>query len=71
MTTRIHETDRHRMISDDFSGRVFSEETRCTVCNEWVNDEDLVWVDPATGEASWRTGKPYCVSCAPDPDPDT
>lgn len=37
----------------------------CAECDEYVHQEDTVWIEPHTGEASVMHGDPFHVECAP------
>lgn len=40
---------------------------RCSVCDAVLNEDEIVWVNPATGEASTgRYAEPFCVECCPE-----
>ena len=52
---------------DDANPRVFRDEYKCAECGEWVDQENVVWVNPATGEASTGdAGRPFHEGCAPE-----
>lgn len=65
MRTEIKGNVKHTY--DDMNERCQQTEYRCYNCQCWVDQEDVVWVNPKTGEATTGdNGKPYCVSCAPE-----
>lgn len=37
----------------------------CTECGKYVYEDNTVWVDPETREATVANGKPYHLRCAP------
>ena len=40
---------------------------KCAECGEWMDEDEVVWVDPTTGEASTsEKAKPYHDCCAPN-----
>lgn len=67
----IDERENVREIFDDLNPRIRTKEFRCYECKEWVNEEDTVWVNPQTGEATTgEDGKPFHVECAPEQEGD-
>lgn len=43
---------------------------RCAGCGKDMGEDEIVWVDPTTGEATWENGLPYHVECAPPQHPE-
>jgi len=42
-------------------------EVRCDCCKEWMTEDDAVWINPNTLEASTGdSALPYHVKCAPE-----
>lgn len=37
----------------------------CQICEDYIEDDEVVWVDPKTGAADQENGFPYHVECAP------
>lgn len=37
---------------------------KCPECASVLNEDDIVWVNPITKQATMM-GEPYCVTCAP------
>jgi len=65
MQQKISEDDRHKLTFDDMNERCQFEEWRCTECDEWTDDDDVVWATE-DGELDTDKGKPYCCSCVPE-----
>lgn len=65
MTIQIIETEFVRTIQDDLNPRIYSREFKCAECKEWIDEDEVVWIDPITKKASVEKGNAYCVSCAP------
>jgi hypothetical protein len=38
----------------------------CALCEEPIDSQDEVWVEPVTGNTSWEDGWPYHMECAPE-----
>jgi len=56
-----------REFGDEFSGRIYRVEWKCAACGEWESEEEVVWIDPQTGEATTSDrGSPFHVDCAPE-----
>jgi hypothetical protein len=64
MVQRISKDDQHKLTYDDMNERVSFEEWRCCWCEDWVHADEVIWATE-DGVLSTDTGKPYCVSCAP------
>lgn len=41
-----------RIISDPYNPRIFVVEWKCAGCGEWLNEDEVLWIDPETGEAT-------------------
>ena len=66
LTHEYNEARTRRSTTDGFSGRTF-DESKCADCGEWMSDDEVVWINPATGETTTgEFGKPYHDYCAPD-----
>ena len=51
---------------NEFSGRAYTTHI-CAACGKEIDDDDTVWVDPSTGEATTGDrGQPFHVDCAPE-----
>lgn len=48
-------------------GEICPEKTPvCFECHKGIDEEDVVWIDPSTGDATTSDkGKPFHVECAP------
>lgn len=55
-----------RIIYDKMNARVRKVELKCHECGEWEDEDDMVWINPDTGEATVENGLPYHTDCAPD-----
>jgi len=60
----ITQTRQRREHLDEWTGRVLKTEFRCSGCGCWLDEDEVVWIDTETGEASWLRGTPFCVRCA-------
>lgn len=49
-----------RETFDELNQRVYLKEIKCSICGEWFEYEEIIWVP------KWSDGKPYCVACAPE-----
>lgn len=55
-----------RIISDPYNPRIFVVEWKCAGCGEWLNEDEVLWIDPETGEATVMKGNPYHPGCEPE-----
>lgn len=67
MTIQIDERKNYRQIFDDMNPRIYQEQWKCANCGKWIDAEEVVWIDPETGDATTsEMGKPFHVDCAPE-----
>lgn len=64
MTIQVVERKKVREIFDEFNPRASLIQYKCHECGEWVDEDDTVWIDPKTHNATME-GAAYHVSCAP------
>lgn len=58
-------------LADAYLDWRFGHGLFCAECRAPIDEEDAVWVNPASGEATTGdAGKPYHVECAPTQHPD-
>lgn len=55
----------HKVVTDDWNPRIYSEEYRCTTCKGWYDHEIILWIDQ-DNLLNTETGQPYCEACAPE-----
>ena len=61
------QSGKHRSIFDSENPRAFRDEYKCEECGEWMDQDEVVWVNPATGEATTGDeGQPFHDCCAPE-----
>lgn len=41
----VDEKKNVRKVYDDMNPRIYQNEYRCKSCNEWIEEEETVWVD--------------------------
>ena len=69
MALRVEESGNVRTLSDDMNPRIYSQEYRCKGCGLWVAEDETVWIDKYTGNASTGdNSEPWHVDCAPEQD---
>jgi hypothetical protein len=64
MTIQVIENEFIRTITDDMNPRVYQRQFKCHECKEWIDEDDSVWINPITGEATME-GEPFHTYCAP------
>ena len=55
--------ENRRIIYDTENPRIYREEYRCKCCGAWINEDDVVWLNPETGELTVEKGFPYHSEC--------
>jgi len=67
MTLQVREHNGVKIITDDQNPRIYRTEYRCFECGLWIDQDDVVWIDPKTGRATTGDeGKPFHIDCAPE-----
>ena len=67
MAIRIEERGNVREVTDDMNPRIYSVEYKCKGCGLWVPEDETVWIDKDTKEASTGdNAEPWHVDCAPE-----
>jgi len=51
-------------MMDNINKDTATNTTKC-MCGHIVNDDNIVWLNPATKAITWTEGLPYCVECVP------
>ena len=62
----IKERDGIKEVYDTDNPNLYQKYFKCAECGEWVEEDETLWVNPVTGKATMRWGKPYHDYCAPE-----
>jgi hypothetical protein len=67
MSVVLITSDYSRQTMDELNQYICMTEYRCFVCKKWVDEEDIVWIDPQTLKITTKDmGKPYHIKCTPN-----